>query len=180
MTRPGVLSSDRDEHSAPWVIWGGIVEHGMLAGILGASVVAVWYFIVDTVARGMPFYTPSLLGSVVFAGADPSKITGIDGAMIFAYTGAQGLLFLTAGMLLAWMFYHCEQNPQVGFVLLLLFITFEAILWGVGVSIIPALAGAVGAWTILVANVTSAIAMFTFLLRRHPHTIERLREAWNE
>jgi hypothetical protein len=170
----------REEQSAPWVIWGGIVENGILAGILGASVVAIWYFIVDAVARGMPFYTPSLLGSVVFAGADARQVTGIDGAMIFAYTGLHGFLFLSAGVILAWMFYHCEKNPQVGFVLLLLFLTFEAILWGVGVSIIPALAGAVGAWTILVANVASAVAMFTFLLRRHPDAIQRLREAWNE
>lgn len=180
MTQPASLESNPGEQPAPWLIWGGIAENGMLAGILGAGVVAIWYFIVDGVARGMPFYTPSLLGSVVFAGADANEVTSINGAMIFAYTGIHGLLFLSAGMILSWMFYHCEQNPQIGFVLLLLFVTFEAILWGVGVSIIPALAGAVGAWTILVANVASAIAMFTFLLRRHPRTIERLGEAWNE
>jgi hypothetical protein len=62
---------------------------------------------------------------------------------------------------------------------LLLFITFEAIVWGLGVSIIPALAGAVEAWAILVANVGSATAMFAFLLRRHPRAIEKLRAAWD-
>lgn len=42
---------------------------------------------------------------------------------------------------------------------------------------IPALAGAVGAWAILVANIASATAMFVFLLRRHPQAFERLRQA---
>jgi Mg2+ and Co2+ transporter CorA len=64
--------------------------------------------------------------------------------------------------------------------LLLLFVTFEAILWGVGVSIVPALAGVVGAWAILVANLASAAAMFAFLLRRHPQAMASLRRAWNE
>jgi hypothetical protein len=157
-----------------------IVENGILAGMLGAAVVAVWFLVLDLATRGMPFYTPSLLGSVLFAGAEASEVTGQTGAAIFAYTGLHGILFLAAGMALAWMFHQFEQNPQVGIILLLLFVTFEAIVWGVGVSIIPALAGAVGAWAILVANLASAAAMFAFLLRRHPRATERLKAAWGE
>jgi hypothetical protein len=157
-----------------------IAENGVLAGMIGAGVVALWFLILDLVTRGMPFYTPSLLGSVLFAGHSPDEVTGLDGAAIFAYTGLHGILFLCAGIVLAWMFSQFERNPQVGMVLLLLFVMFEAILWGVGVSIIPALAGAVGAWAILVANLASASAMFLFLLRRHPQAMERLRQAWNE
>jgi hypothetical protein len=161
------------------VIW-GIVENGVVAGMIGASVVAAWFLILDLVTRGVPFFTPSLLGSIIFAGLTPEQVTGLSGAAIFAYTGLHGILFLGAGITVAWMFSQFERNPQVGVVLLLLFVTFEAILWGVGVSIIPALAGAVGAWAIVVANVASAVAMFAFLLRRHPHALERLRQAWSE
>lgn len=161
------------------IVW-RIVENGVLAGTIGASTVAVWFLILDLLTRGMPFYTPSLLGSILFAGRAPDEVTGLDGAAIFAYTGLHGILFLCAGAGLAWVFSQLERNPQLGIVLLLLFATFEAILWGVGVAMIPALAGAVGAWAILVANVTSAVAMFAFLLRRHPQALERLRQAWNE
>ena len=152
----------------------------MLAGILGASTVAIWFLLLDLVTRGMPFFTPSLLGSILFAGARPEEVHGLNGAAIFAYTGLHGLLFLAAGAALAWMFAQFERNPQVGLILLLLFATFEAILWGVGVSMIPALAGVVGAWAILVANVASAATMFLFLLRRHPRAFARLRQAWEE
>lgn len=157
-----------------------IVENGVLSGMLGAIVVALWYLLVDSIGRGMPLYTPSLLGSIAFGGLEPHEVTGVNGAAVFAYTGLHGVLFLLAGTLLSWMFSQFERNPQIGLILLLLFLMFEAILWGVGVSIIPALAGAVGAWTILIANLASASVMFGFLLRRHPHTWERLREAWNE
>lgn len=161
------------------VIW-RIAENGVVAGMIGAAVVAVWFLVLDMVTRGMPFYTPSLLGSVLFGGQTPEAVTGQNGAAIFAYTGLHGILFLCAGVALAWMFEQFERNPQVGLVLLLLFGMFEAILWGVGVSMIPALAGAVGTWAILIANVTSAAAMFLFLLRRHPQAMERLRQAWHE
>ena len=155
-------------------------ENGIVAGMIGASVVAVWFLILDLVTRGLPFFTPSLLGSIIFAGATPEQVTGLSGAAIFAYTGLHGILFLAAGMVLACMFSEFERNPQVGMILLLLFVTFEAILWGVGVSIIPALAGVVGAWAILVANVASAAAMFAFLLRRHPRAWGRLQQVWND
>lgn len=159
---------------------GRIAENGVLAAMLGATVVAVWFLIIDLMTRGTPFFTPSLLGSIVFAGRDASEVTGVDGAAVFAYTGLHGILFLAAGVILAWMFSQFERNPQVGIVLLLLFVTFEAVLWGVGVSIVPALAGVVGAWAILVANVASAAAMFAFLLRRHPGATESLRRVWQE
>jgi len=161
------------------VIW-DIVENGVLAGMIGASVVAVWFLMLDLITRGVPFFTPSLLGSIIFAGLTAEQVTALSGAAIFAYTGLHGILFLGAGMTLAWMFSQFDRNPQVGVVLLLLFVTFEAILWGVGVSIIPALAGVVGAWAIMVANIASAAAMFAFLLRRHPHALERLRQVWDD
>lgn len=157
-----------------------VAENGVLAGMLGAAVVAIWFLLLDVVLRGTPFFTPSLLGTILFAGRDAAAVHEVSGAAIFAYTGLHGILFLVAGTALAWMFHELESNPQVGIILLLLFVTFEAIVWGVGVSIIPALAGVVGAWAILVANLASAVAMFSFLLRRHPHAIEQLRAAWDE
>ncbi|HZP43430.1 MAG TPA: hypothetical protein VFD84_18225 [Candidatus Binatia bacterium] len=173
---PSAAAASSDVAALAWKI----AENGVLAGMIGATTVAVWFFALDLVTRGVPFYTPSLLGSIVFAGLRPEEVTGENGAAIFAYTGLHGVLFLGAGTAIAWMFAEFERNPQVGLVLLLLFVTLEAILWGVGVSIVPALAGVVGAWAILVANVGSAAAMFAFLLRRHPCAVERLRQAWHD
>jgi hypothetical protein len=180
MSNSATWNSSVETRSDQTAIAWRIAENGVLAGIIGAITVAVWFLILDLLTRGMPFFTPSLLGSIIFAGHAPGEVSGLDGAAIFAYTGLHGILFLCAGTILAWMFVQFERNPQVGLVLLLLFITFEAILWGVGVSMVPALAGAVGAWAILVANVASAVVMFVFLLRRHPTALDRLRHAWND
>jgi hypothetical protein len=84
-----------------------IAENGILAGILGAVVVALWFLLLDMITRGMPFCTPSLLGSIIFAGKDAGQVTGVNGAAVFAYTGLHGVLFLSAGTTLAWMW-----NPR--------------------------------------------------------------------
>jgi hypothetical protein len=156
-----------------------IVEDGVLAGLVGATVVAVWFLILDFV-RGAPFSTPSLLGSVLFSEGSMREAAAINVAMVFAYTGLHGLLFLLAGLILAWMFSQFERNPQFGMVLLLLFITFESILLGLEVTVVPRLVGALGTWAVALANLLSAVAMFWFLLQQRPEAFTRLREGWHE
>ena len=80
-----------------------VIEDGILTGVAGAVVVAAWFLILDT-ARGQMFFTPSLLGSVVFLGQSPDQVVSVNGFIIFAYTGLHGVLFLMAGLALAGMF----------------------------------------------------------------------------
>ena len=42
-----------------------VYQDGIVAGILAAIAVAVWFLIFDT-ARGHPLYTPSVLGTALF------------------------------------------------------------------------------------------------------------------
>ena len=42
-----------------------VYTEGITAGILGAATVAVWFFVLD-VFSGQPFYTPNVLGNVLF------------------------------------------------------------------------------------------------------------------
>ena len=153
-----------------------VTEDGILTGIIGAFLVALWFLIFDF-ARGQPFFTPSLIGSVIFLGVDVEAVTTVDYTMVFAYTGIHGFLFLFAGMIVAWMFVQFERNPQFGMVLLLLFLLFEFVLFGFEVTIVPNLVGALGAWAVALANLLSAFGMFWFLLRRHPEAWEQLRKA---
>jgi len=44
-----------------------VLKEGVVGGLLGAAVVALWFLIFDT-ARGKPLLTPALLGGAVFYG----------------------------------------------------------------------------------------------------------------
>jgi hypothetical protein len=156
-----------------------VLENGAVAGMLGALVVAVWFFALDSV-QSRPFFTPTLLGSVVFAGAGAEEVQSVNAIMAFAYTGLHGLLYLIAGTVLAWMFQQADERPQFGMILILLFVLSQAVLFGLEVTVVPRLVGVLGAFSVILANVLSAIAMFWFLLQRHPMVIQHMKEAMED
>ena len=43
------------------------IREGAVTGIIGAVIVAGWFFVVDT-GEGQPFHTPSVLGKIFFRG----------------------------------------------------------------------------------------------------------------
>ena len=43
----------------------GIYEEGLVAGVLGAAAIALWFLVLDTVS-GRPFFTPTILGTAIF------------------------------------------------------------------------------------------------------------------
>lgn len=169
-----IESISRKQRGSP-----GIIEDGVLAGTLGALAVAVFFLLLDTV-RGQPMITPTMLGSALFLGESVEGVTSVAVPMVFAYTGIHVLLFLIAGVVVAWMVAQFERNPQFGMVLALIFVLFEAVLFGLEVTIVPSLVGALGAWAVAVANILSAVVMFGYLLRRHPEALSQLRQSWNE
>ncbi len=60
------------------------LREGIVAGLLGATAVAVWFLVVDTIA-GRPFLTPAMLGAsltTLFGGTG----TGSTAAYVLGYT----------------------------------------------------------------------------------------------
>ena len=157
----------------------GLFEDSILTGMIGAAVVAIWFLILDT-ARGQIFLTPSLLGSVIFLGQSPEQAVAVNPYIVFAYTGLHGVLFLIAGFAIARMFALFEHNPQFGIVILMLFLLFESILFSAAAAIFPKLIGTIGTVAVACGNLFAAIAMFAFLIRRHPAALNQLRLAWHE
>ena len=51
-----------------------VLRDGVIAGLIGAAAVALWFLVFD-IARGRPLLTPALLGGAVFQGiTDPGAI----------------------------------------------------------------------------------------------------------
>ena len=119
-----------------------IIEDGVLAGLVGAVAVALWFLLVDSI-RVTPFHTPNLLGSVIFTGASAGSVPPVTLTMVFAYTGLHIVVFLVAGLGAAWIFSVFEDNPQFGMVLLLLVLLFLAVICGLEIAMIFALIGAI-------------------------------------
>jgi len=153
-----------------------VSEDGILTGIVGAFVVMIVFLLLDFV-QGRAFFTPSLLGSVIFRGRPISELSDPDPVMVFAYTGLHTIAFLIAGLFLAILFREFEKHPKLGLELLVALLVFEGLLMGVEVTVFPALVGELGAWAVATANIASLITMFAFLAYRHPQAITALRES---
>src|SRR6266566_5292211 len=65
--------------------WGAVLREGVVAGLIGAAVVALWFLAIDAI-QGEPLRTPKLLGAAMLrqTGALPA---------VLGYTAVHGLAF---------------------------------------------------------------------------------------
>lgn len=65
---------------------------GIIAGLIGAAILALWFLMIDTL-HGRPLYTPSMLGSAIFrSNHAPSELK--DLAVSIEMTISAGLIVL--------------------------------------------------------------------------------------
>ena len=76
----------------------GTVREGIITGALGATGVAVWFLIVDTVA-GQPFFTPRVLGEGLQSIVAP-EATMSAFAIVALYTVFHYAVFFIAGIVI--------------------------------------------------------------------------------
>jgi len=152
--------------------WWAVLSEGIVAGLAGAAVVAIWFLAIDTL-RGEPLRTPTLLGMgllKLLAGAHP----------VLAYTAVHGLAFILFGIVAAALLAGAEQAPVFLFAMVILFTAFEVFFFGaviIGAKwILDELAG----WTIFVGNILASTAMLAYFFRKHRALARRLTEAFAE
>jgi hypothetical protein len=146
-------------------------NEGIVAGLIGAATVAVWFLIVDAF-NGRPLYTPTVLGTAIFrqgAGLDSTQTLPISFEMVLLFTWVHALAFAAIGGLAAFLLDFAEHTANVGFGIVLLFVVFE---FGF-VAVTTVFAGDVLAslaWpAVLVGNLLAAATMGAYFRRRHPN-----------
>src|SRR5262245_60030847 len=86
------------------------LREGLIAGMIGAVIVAVWFLIYDA-ARGQPFRTPSLLGAATFQGVtDPGGVPTSTG-LVVQYTVLHGVVFALVGILIGFLIVSAQRQP---------------------------------------------------------------------
>ena len=69
------------------------IREGVQAGVIGASIVALFFFLID-MAADRPLATPNALGAALFLGEPPDLGRALSGPLILGYTVAHGTLFI--------------------------------------------------------------------------------------
>ena len=143
-------------------------KRGVIAGLLGGSTMALWYFLLD-LASGRPFATPAALGSsLLFA----KSTLEVSARVVVAYAAFHFAAFVFAGLVFVWLAEKMERKPSFLLVALLFLILLEALAlvnlasyaqWGLG---------SLGVWSVSVGNVLAVAVMAWYVWVTHP----RLRD----
>lgn len=152
-----------------------VYREGIVAGILGAATIALWFFILD-IFSGQPFYTPSLLGNALFrrdVGLEQLKTPSVSFEMVLLYTWVHGMVFCVIGGLASKLLALAERNLNLGFGILLFFVVFEFGFVGVAFIFAEPILHTLTWPAILIGNLMAAAAMAIYFSRRRPNlTIE--------
>lgn len=108
----------------------GVVRDGIVIGIGGASAVAVWFLILDTL-QGHPLFTPSALGSALLAGQVTTPADPVSIPMVLGYTAVHGAVFIAAGLFVAGIAKASVESPPLLFGFFLLTVAFHAFFMGI-------------------------------------------------
>jgi hypothetical protein len=154
-----------------------VLREGIIAGLIGAAVVAVWFFVFD-IARGRPLLTPALLGSAVFYGLNsPLTLTPSLGPIV-GYTILHGLAFIAFGVVAASIMALSEREPALFIAFVILFACFEAFFFGLVGALGQSMRGALVWWSVLVGNLLASVAMLWYLFRAHRALPRTLIGSW--
>ncbi len=101
-----------------------IVVRGLVAGLIGATILAVWFFVIDTI-EGRPFFPLAFLASYL------AHVEGVDRsvALITLYTVLHYLAFFAVGLLAAWVMSRLETCPSLLLGLVLGFVPFDLVFY---------------------------------------------------
>jgi hypothetical protein len=158
------VAAERDETEGT-----AVYLEGMVAGVVGASIIALWFLLVDTIA-GRPFHTPAVLGAALFregAGLTGNGTVTPSLELVLGFTWVHYLVFMLIGVGAARLLALAEHNANLGFGIVLFFAVFE---FGFLLASMIFAEGALQqlAWpAVVVGNLLAAGGMCWVLWRRH-------------
>lgn len=145
----------------------GTVREGVVAGVLGASGIALWFFIIDGLS-GRWLYTPATLGGSLSTLFGPVMGESMLAHVAF-YTVLHYAAFIVLGIIVVSMVHAAERTPALVWGLLILFVIFEVGWYGwTALLALPQNLGDYAWLQVMVANLIAAALMGAYLLRGHP------------
>ncbi|HUY28122.1 MAG TPA: hypothetical protein VMV27_11935 [Candidatus Binataceae bacterium] len=157
--------------------WLRVAREGVLAGVVGAVVVAIWFLGYD-LASGDLFRTPTLLGAMIFLGTDGAALAHASVALVLGYSVLHFFAFICFGLAIAILLAASEWEPFLALGVFLLFAVFEVFFVGFVTLLDSSVVSQLGWWKIVAGNILALLAMTAYLLQGHRGLRLKLVERW--
>ncbi len=157
--------------------WLRVAREGVMAGIVGGVVVALWFLGYD-LASGEMFKTPAMLGAMIFQSTSNLEVTQVTLALVLGYTVLHFFAFIAFGLAIAVLLAASEWEPFLALGVFLLFAVFEVFFVGFVTLLDQSVVSALGWWKIVAGNILALLAMTAYFLRGHRGLRLKLVERW--
>ena len=152
------MSSNPSDGPMPGARFTGIVSRGVVAGIVGATAMALWFLVIDG-SQGEPFRTPAFIAHALL---DMDEVRMTLGP-IALYTFIHYAAWVAVGLVVSWLLTMVETASPVLLGLVLGFALFDMVFYGsvavTGVDVV----GELGWPEVLVGNLIAGVSLFGFL-----------------
>jgi hypothetical protein len=157
--------------------WTGVVREGVVSGIIGGVIVAVWFLIYDA-AKGQPFHTPALLGAIVFNALQQPGSFAVSTALVLGYTVLHFFAFIMFGIASAILMVASEREPVLALGELILFVWFELCFVAFVTFLDANTVEEIGWWNIIGGNIAALAAIIAYFEHGHPRIVRRIIDRW--
>jgi hypothetical protein len=152
------------------------LREGIITGFIGATAIAVWFLIVDTIA-GHPFYTPIFLGKGVVSILGKNMMGDTAFTQVVGYTIFHYAAFFIVGILLTVIVHQAERTPGILAGLLVAFVMMTLGFYMIAAAFSQSALGQMSWAQIFIANLLASSLMLWYLWRKHPKLDHQLKRA---
>ena len=146
-----------------------LAYEGVMAGVLGAATIALWFFVIDWL-QGRPLYAPTVLATALLYGEPNTALHGEEALRFtFGFTFVHWLGFTALGGFVAWLLGVAERNANLAFGVLLLFTFMEVGFLAVVAVFTQSVFQALSWQMVLIGNLLATMVMGLYFWRRHAH-----------
>jgi hypothetical protein len=152
------------------------LREGVITGFIGATAIAVWFLIVDTIARH-PFYTPIFLGKGVVSVLGKNMMGDTAFTHVLGYTVFHYVAFFIVGIVLTVIVHQAERTPGILAGLLVAFVMMTLGFYMIAAVFTHSALGGMSWAQIFIANLLASSLMLWYLWRKHPKLDHQLKRA---
>jgi hypothetical protein len=153
-----------------------LLREGLLTGFIGATAIAVWFLVVDTIA-GRAFYTPEFLGRGLVSVLGKNMMGDTAFTHIAGYTVFHYAAFALVGIVLTLIVHKAERTPAILAGGLVGFVMITMGFYMIAAAFTESALGRLAWPQIFIANLLAAGLMMGYLWRTHPRLGSGLRQA---
>ena len=153
-----------------------VLFQGLFAGFIGYVSVVLFFTVVSVLTGESPFYTPALLGGILFYGVTDPAQTTISAGPVLVYNGLHLVIFLAFGIVAALLASLAERGAELWSLALFLLLFVSAHLFAAVQLFTEPVRDELPLWRIGGAMALAVVAIVGYLFWAHPSLRHLLQE----